>query len=201
MSLATARVAAASAGTPLWRHLAGDRQPVLPLPMVNIISGGLHAGRQLDFQDFLVIPVGACSYSEALEMCVTVYAATASVLAAAGYSTLKADEGGFGPAVRSHREALELLQQGVEAAGLTPGSEIAFALDVAASHFYDDATGMYRLESDHRDCDAEAMAAMIADLAADFPVVSVEDALAEDDWDGWVTLTSRLGNQLQEVIG
>ena len=199
VSLATARAAAASAGVPLWHHLAGDLQPQLPMPMVNIISGGLHAGRQLDFQDFLVIPVGARSYSEALEMSVAVYAGTAGVLTAAGYSTLKADEGGFGPSVRSHREALELLQRGVEAAGLAPGDEVAFALDVAASHFFDDRAGIYRLASEDRDCDAEEMATMIAELAADFPVISVEDALAEDDWDGWVTFTRRLGDKLQIV--
>ena len=169
------------------------------MPMVNIISGGLHARRQLDFQDFLVIPSRARSYSEALEMCVAVHAATAAVLAAAGYSTLKADEGGFGPAVSSHREALALLQQGIEAAGMKPGGEIAFALDVAATHFFDESAGVYRLASEGRDCDAEEIVAMVADLASEFPIVSVEDALAEDDWDGWVTFTRRLGHRLQIV--
>ena len=199
VSLANARAAAAAAGAPLWRHLAGDRSPLLPLPMVNIISGGLHAGRQLDFQDFLVVPVGARSYSEALEMCVAVYEATAVVLAAAGYSTLKADEGGFGPAVSSHREALALIQQGTEAAGLTPGSEMAYALDVAATHFFDQRTGVYRLSSEGRDYGAEEMGALVADLTSQFPIVSVEDPLAEDDWDGWVTFTRRLGDRLQIV--
>ena len=167
--------------------------------MVNIVSGGLHAGRQLDFQDFLVMPVGARSYSEALEMCVAVYTATAGVLAAAGYSTLKADEGGFGPALSSHREALALIQQGIEAAGLTPGSDMAFALDVAATHFFDEPAGVYRLASERRDCDAQEMSALVADLATEFPIVSVEDALAEDDWNGWVTFTRRLGDRLQIV--
>jgi enolase len=199
VSLATARAAAAAAGVPLWRHLAGDRSPLLPLPMVNIVSGGLHAGRQLDFQDFLVMPIGARSYSEALEMCIAVYTATAGVLAAAGYSTLKADEGGFGPAVSSHREALALIQQGIERAGLTPGSDMAFALDVAATHFFDEPAGVYRLASERRECDAQEMSALVADLASEFPVVSVEDALAEDDWNGWVTFTRRLGDRLQIV--
>ncbi len=199
VSLATARAAAVSAGIPLWQQLAGDRAPLLPLPMVNIISGGLHARRQIDFQDFLVIPLSARSYSEALEMCVAVHAATAAVLAAAGYSTLKGDEGGFGPAVSSHREALALLQQGIEAAGMKPGGEIAFALDVAATHFFDESAGVYRLASEGRDCDAEEIVAMVADLASEFPIVSVEDALAEDDWDGWVTFTRRHGHRLQIV--
>lgn len=199
VSLTTARAAAASAGIPLWRYLAGDRVALLPLPMVNIISGGLHARRQIDFQDFLVMPVGARSYSESLEMCVAVYRAAAGVLSAAGYSTLKADEGGFGPAVRSHREALELLQRGVEAAGLTPGTDIVYALDVAATHFYDASSGVYRLASENRDGDAAEMVGLIAELAEDFPIASVEDALAEDDWEGWVALTQTLGDQLQIV--
>ncbi len=200
VSLATARAAAASAGVPLWRHLAGDRSPLLPLPMVNIISGGLHAGRQIDFQDFLVMPVGAASYAEALEMSVAVHRATAGVLSGAGYSTLKADEGGFGPAVGSHREALELLQAGVKAAGLTPGADIVYALDVAASHFYESTTSAYRLTSENRDCNAEEMTRLIAGLAEDFPIASVEDPLAEDDWGGWVSLTQELGDRLQ-IIG
>jgi enolase len=199
VSLATARAAAAAAGIPLWRHLAGDRSPLLPLPMVNILSGGLHAGGQIDFQDFLVMPVGAGSFAEGLEMCVAVHRATAGVLSAAGYSTLKADEGGFGPAVRSHREALELLQAGVEAASMTPGSDVVFALDVAATHFYDTSSGVYRLASEGRDCDAAGMARVIGQLAADFPIASVEDPLAEDDWEGWVRLTHDLGDQLQIV--
>jgi enolase len=199
VSLATARAAAASAGIPLWRHLAGDRSPLLPLPMVNIISGGLHARGPIDFQDFLVMPVGARSYAESLEMSVAIYRATAGVLQAAGYSTLKADEGGFGPAVSSHREALELLQKGVETAGLNPGIDVVYALDVAATHFYDPIGKVYRLSSEDRDCEAGEMTRLIADLAEDFPIASVEDALAEDDWEGWVALTRMLGEQLQIV--
>ena len=198
-SLAVARAAACSSELPLWRHLAGDVAPELPLPMVNIISGGLHAGRQLDFQDFLVMPLGARTFSEALEMCVATHAATAEVLAGAGYSTLKADEGGFGPAVASHREALELLQAGVERAALTPGRDMGFALDVAATHFHDPHTNRYELASEGRDCDPPQLAELIAALAAEFPIVSVEDPLAEDDWDGWITFTRRLGDRLQIV--
>ncbi len=200
VSLATARAAAVAAGTPLWAHLAGDRNPKLPMPMVNIISGGLHARRQIDFQDFLAMPMSARTYSEALEMCVAIYTGTATVLADAGLTTLKADEGGFGPAVGSHREALEVLQSGVKAAGLKPGIDVAYALDVAATHFLDPATGIYRLASEGRDCDAAELAALIADLARSFPIVSVEDPLGEDDWVGWVTLTGELGPDMQ-VLG
>jgi enolase len=200
VSLATARAAASSTNAPLWAHLAGNRTPTLPLPMVNIISGGLHARRQIDFQDFLAIPMSARTYSEALEICVSVYNGTAQVLASAGHSTLKADEGGFGPAVGSHREALELLQSGVEAAGLIPGTDVAYALDVAATHFQDPATGTYTLSSEDRECDAAALTELIAELAQAFPIVSVEDPLGEDDWAGWVGLTARLGPHMQ-VLG
>jgi enolase len=144
--------------------------------------------------------MSARTYSEALEMCVAVYSGTASVLAEAGYTTLKADEGGFGPAVGSHREALELLQSGVCRAGLKPGTDVGYALDVAATHFLEPATGLYRLASEDRDCDATELAALIAEFARDFPIVSVEDPLAEDDWAGWVTLTAELGPHMQ-VLG
>jgi enolase len=199
VSMATARAAASSSGIPLWHLLAGDDPVSLPLPMVNMISGGLHARRQLDFQDFLIMPVSARTYSEALEMCVAVYASTAGVLTAAGMSTLKADEGGFGPAVASHRGALQILQEAVQGAGLTPGQDIVYALDVAATHFFDPVSGRYRLDSEQRSCDADEMAAVMGALVGEFPIVSIEDPLAEDDWDGWVALTERLGSRVQVV--
>jgi enolase len=199
VSLAAARAAAESAGVPLWRFVAGQRPVSLPLPMVNIISGGLHARRQLDFQDFLVMPVGARAYGEALEMCVAVYDSTARALAARGLSTLKADEGGFGPALRSHEEAFEVLEEAVAAAGLAPGGDVVYALDVAASHFFDPAAGHYRLESDNRVCETPEMVDLLADLIDQFPIVSVEDPLAEDDWEGWALLTERLGGRVQVV--
>ena len=200
VSLVAARAAAMSAGIELWQQLAGGRTPTLPLPMVNIFSGGLHARRQIEFQDFLVMPVGARTYSEALEMCTAVYRASGKVLGTAGYSTLKADEGGFGPAVSSHREALSLLQEAVHLAGLTPREDVVYALDVAATHFFDAEENLYRLTSEKRDCTAAELSRLIGELADDFPIASVEDALAEDDWGGWVTLTTQLGGRLQ-VIG
>lgn len=200
VSLAVARAAANAAGVPLWRQLMGERAARLPLPMVNILSGGLHARRQIEFQDFLIIPAGARSYNEALAMCVAVYNATAQVLTANGLSTLKADEGGFGPTVGSHREALALLQAGVERAGLTPGSDVVYALDVAATHFFDGEANTYRLASEELELNAAGMASLLGDLAREFPIASIEDALAEDDWEGWSVLTDRLGDHRQ-IIG
>jgi enolase len=199
VSLACARAEAAVAGRPLWRHLAGDSEPMLPMPMVNVISGGLHAGRQLDFQDFLVMPVGAASYREALRMVVEVYEATAEVLRERGLSVLKADEGGFGPPLASHATALELLDTAVERAGLRLGDDVAYALDVAATHFYDPSSGAYALASEGRTCTPQELTAELAELADRHPVLSVEDALAEDDWEGWTTLTAELGDRLQIV--
>jgi enolase len=167
--------------------------------MVNIVSGGLHAGRQLDFQDFLAIPVGAHTYSEALEMIVAVHAATGELLHARGLTTLKADEGGYGPPLPDHGAALELIDAAVRRAGYRLGDDIAYALDVAATHFFDPATGRYGLRSEGRDLDAAGLADYIAQLADQHPIVSVEDPLAEDDWAAWTTLTSRLGDRLQIV--
>jgi enolase len=200
VSLATARAAALVAGQPLWRHLAGGAEVTLPRPMVNILSGGLHAGRQLDFQDFLVIPVAAERYSEALECVVAVHAAMGALLAERGLSTLKADEGGYGPALADHREALRLLDEAVLRAGFQVGEEVAYALDVAATHFFDPESGTYRLTSEGRTLAAGELAGYVEELAREHPVVSVEDPLAEDDWAAWAALTDRLGGQMQ-VIG
>jgi enolase len=199
VSLACARAEAARAGLPLWRHLAGDAEPLLPLPMANIISGGLHAGRQLDFQDFLVIPSGAPTYREALRWIVEIYEATAELLRERGLSTLKADEGGFGPNLASHAAALELLDAAVERAHLRPGDDVVYALDIAASHFYNAECDQYRLESEGRSFTAPELIDHIRDLARRHAIVSVEDALAEDDWSGWAGLTKALGARLQIV--
>ncbi len=198
VSLACARAEAAAAGLPLWRHLGAE--PLLPLPMVNIVSGGLHAGRQLDFQDFLVMPVGARTYRDALRMVVDVYEATADVLCERGLTVLKADEGGFGPPLESHAAALEVLDRAVERAGLGLGDDMAYALDIAATHFFEPDTGNYALASEGRTCTPAELAELIAGFADRHPILSVEDALAEDDWEGWVAFTARLGGRLQ-ILG
>ena len=200
VSLVTARAAAAAAGVPLWKYLASDGEALLPLPMVNILSGGLHAEGQLDFQDFLAIPVGAHSYSQALEMSVRVHWAAREELATCGLSTLRADEGGFGPSLESHGDALELLDRAVARAGLAPGRDVVYALDIAATHFYQEERGAYRLNAEHRWCSAEELGDLIDELARRHPIASVEDPFAEDDWAAWVAFTDRAGDRLQ-IIG
>ena len=199
-SLAIVRAESMVAGVPLWQHLSGGRDVTLPLPMVNIISGGLHAGRQLDFQDFLVIPVGADSYRQALEWVGDVHAATAEVLAESGHSLLKADEGGFGPALSSHEEALEILDRAVQRAGLRLGDDIAYAIDVAASHFYDPELDSYSLAAEQRDLRAGEVIDLLEGMVQRHPIVSIEDGLAEDDWANWPHLFDRLGDRVQ-IIG
>jgi enolase 1/2/3 len=200
VSLATARAAAVSAGVPLWQYLAGDRKPLLPLPMVNILSGGLHARRGLDFQDFLVIPVGAENYSHALEMAVQIHDAMANELDGRGLSTLRADEGGFGPALPSHGDALRLLDDAVTRAGFELGTDVVYALDVAATHFYDADSATYRLDVEQRAFSAEELGELISEFARRHAIASVEDPFAEDDWPAWAAFTKRAGRDLQ-IIG
>jgi enolase 1/2/3 len=197
VSLAAARAAAAAAGTSLWRSLAGGRPVSLPMPMVNILSGGLHAGRQLDFQDFLAIPAGARTYGQALEWAVRVHRAMGELLAERGLSTLKADEGGYGPRLDDHRAALRLMDDAVRGAALQPGRDVVYALDVAATHFA--SPDGYRLASEDRTLSAEELSRYIGELADEHPIVSVEDPFAEDDWPAWAELTARLGGRLQVV--
>jgi enolase len=196
VSLATARAAAAAAGLPLWRRLAGTQQPVVPLPMVNIVSGGAHARGGLAFQDFLVVPVGARRYSQALEIVYAVRAAAESVMAERGLSTLKADEGGFGPTFQRPREALDLLDDATRRAGLRPGDDVAFAIDVAATQLQRD--GRYDAPPDGA-LEAAELIDLLEALAANYPIVSIEDGLGEDDWEGWELLTRRLGARVQLV--
>ncbi|MBI3696522.1 MAG: phosphopyruvate hydratase [Acidobacteria bacterium] len=193
VSMAVARAAAAGLGVPLWNYLAGSRAARLPLPMINIISGGLHAGRNLEFQDFLVEPHGFPTCAAALEAAVRIHRKTGETLRAARYAlTGVADEGGFGPRMKSNRAALDLLTRAIEAAGFESRRQVSIAIDVASSHFYRD--GLYRLASEGRELTASGMGEMLAEWIDRYPVVSVEDPLAEDDWDGWREITARLGS-------
>ena len=212
VSMAVAHAAAAARGEELYVHLnrlylahLGPGvvcEPSLPMPMVNMISGGLHAGGNLDFQDFLMIPVGATSYGQALETVVKVYQAVGGVLRTMGDPSahLVADEGGYGPRLRTNAHAVEHLLEAVAACGLQPGRDVAVALDVAATHFYDPETATYCLTATGDDeLTSETMVDLLDHWARLYPIVSIEDGLAEDDWDGWARLTARLGRTVQLV--
>ena len=194
VSMAVARAAAISRGVPLWQHLGGGG--ALPLPMVNIISGGLHGDTGLAFQDFLVVPVGAGSIRESLEFVSDVRTATAVVLRERGLSTLKAAEGGFAPPLPSPEAALDLLVETVGRSGRSLGDEVAFALDVAASHFFDGGAIAGGCAGRHR---ADGLVRRLEQVVDAYPIVSIEDGLAEDDWEGWANLTSRLGARVQMI--
>jgi enolase len=190
VSMAVAHAEAASRNLPLWRSLPGS-EPMLPTPMVNLISGGLHASRNLDLQDFLIIPTNCATFAEALERVVRVYNNAKAILDERGLSTLKADEGGLSPMLPSNEAALDLV---MEAAG---SEDIAIAIDVAATHFYWD--GEYHLARESRSLDAAGMVEMLERWCDYYPIVSIEDGLAEDDWEGWRLLTERLGRRVQIV--
>lgn len=193
VSLAVAHAAAASQQLPLYRHLGGDEATLLPMPMVNILSGGLHAGHAVDIQDFLVIPIGAPDYPTALHWVSQVREATGELLAEHGLdATLVADEGGFGPSLPDNEAGLRFLTQGIERAGLHPGHDVAIGLDVAASHFYQ--AGGYHLAVEGRVMTATELVERLGEWAQRYPIVSIEDGLAEEDWDGWQVLTRRLGH-------
>lgn len=196
VSLACAHAAANARRVPLWRYLDRHGRAQLPLPMVNLISGGLHAGGNLDMQDFLFLPIGARSYSEALHMTVRVYRALSQVLQEHGHEgVLVGDEGGFGPKLRSNEEAIELILKAYQRAGLQPGRDAAIALDVASTHFFDGQT--YRMKD--RALPADAMARFLTDWVDAYPILSIEDGLAEDDWAGWKMLTTSLGKRVQLI--
>jgi enolase len=199
VSLAAARAAAASKGVPLWRWLDADGLACLPLPMVNLISGGLHAGGNLDFQDFLLLPIGARTYSEALEMSVAVYRALSAVLTRHGFEgVLVGDEGGFGPRLHGNEQAVELILEAITAAGFAPGKDAALAIDVASTHFHRD--GRYHLRADGgKVLMADEMTALLRRWVDTYPIFSIEDGLAEDDWDGWRSLTAALGGRVQLI--
>jgi enolase len=201
VSLATAKAQALCEGVPLWRHFAeGGPEVRLPMPMVNIISGGLHAGRQMDFQDLLVIPCGATSFSEALAMTAAVHRSLGAILPERGLSALRADEGGYGPSLPDHGAALSLLDEAVERAGYALGEDIVYAVDVAATHFADTARKTYRLASEDRELDAHGLGKYLIELCRRHPIVSLEDPFAEDDWAAWNPFAHAWGERLQ-ILG
>jgi enolase len=198
VSLAYARASAEQLWLPLWEYLRiGEVRPLLPMPMLNVINGGAHADNGINFQEYMIVPVGAESYSEALRMSVETYHALGDALRARGLTSGVGDEGGFAPNLETNRAALDLLIDGITQAGYRPGHDIAIALDPAANGFY--AGGLYRLSDAERPFSAEEMVDYWCDLVARYPIISLEDAMAEDDWEGWATLTSRLGDQIQLV--
>jgi enolase 1/2/3 len=197
VSLATAKAAAAEAGLPLWRYLGGEAARVLPVPMMNVLNGGAHADNKVDFQEFMVVPVGAASFGEGLRVGAETFHALKRTLHDAGLATAVGDEGGFAPDLASNEAALEVLIQGIEAAGYRPGEDVAIALDPATSEIYDD--GAYVLEHEGRSLSAEEMAAYWADISSRYPVLSIEDGMDEEDWDGWKALTEAIGERVQLV--
>jgi enolase len=195
VSLAVAKAAADSSGLELFRYIGGSNAHVLPVPMLNILNGGAHADNDVDVQEFMIAPIGADSYREALRWGVEVYHSLKSVLKSRGLATGLGDEGGFAPALKSNREALDLIVTAIEKAGYTLGSQIALAMDVAATEFYSD--GAYVFEGTKRS--AEQMIGYYSELLDAYPMVSIEDPLSEDDWDGWVRLTDEVGERVQLV--
>lgn len=195
VSLAVANAAAASADLPLYKYLGGPNAHVLPVPLMNILNGGSHADSDVDIQEFMVVPLGAETFSEGLRWGVEVYHALKAVLQEKGLSTGLGDEGGFAPNLPSNRAALDLIQEAIKNAGYTPGKDIALALDVASSEFFTD--GAYQFEG--KALSATEMSAYYAELVADYPLVSIEDPLDENDWEGWKTLTDTIGDKVQLV--
>jgi enolase len=186
-------------GLPLYRYLGGVNAYTLPVPMMNILNGGKHADNNVDLQEFMCVPVGAATYSEGLRMCVEVFHTLKKVLAGRGLSTSVGDEGGFAPNLASNEDAIKAILEAVERAGYTPGVDVGIALDPAASEFFDTGKGAYLLASENRTLDPREMAAYYADLCKRYPIVSIEDGMAEDDWEGWAALTEMVGAQIQLV--
>ncbi|HEX8975794.1 MAG TPA: phosphopyruvate hydratase [Solirubrobacteraceae bacterium] len=197
VSLAAAHASAAEERLPLWRYLGGETAHVLPVPMMNVLNGGAHADNAIDFQEFMIVPIGASSFSEGLRMGVEVFHHLKATLKEQGHSTAVGDEGGFAPDLESNEQALEVLMGGIRAAGFEPGEQVAIALDPAVSELYRD--GSYVLEHEGRSLSAPELVAYWAELAARYPILSIEDGMDEEDWDGWSTLTQQLGRRIQLV--
>jgi len=200
VSMAVARASAAALRMPLYRYLGGVNACLLPTPMMNILNGGSHADSNVDFQEFMIMPVGAETFSDALRQGAEIFHTLKGVLKKKGYNTAVGDEGGFAPSLKSNSEAVELILEAIEKVGLTPGEDIAIALDPASSEFFDKASGNYVFKkSDNSSRDSHAMADFWVDWARQYPIVSIEDGLAEDDWEGWQYLTEKLGERIQLV--
>ncbi|RKQ91675.1 enolase [Solirubrobacter pauli] len=197
VSLATARAAAAEENLPLWRYLGGDAARILPVPMMNVVNGGAHADNNVDFQEFMVIPVGATSFAQALQTGAEVFHNLKATLKKRGLNTAVGDEGGFAPDLESNEAALQALIEGIEAAGYTPGTDVAIALDPAVSEIYKN--GNYELAGESRTLSASDLAAYWTDLAARYPILSIEDGMDEEDWTGWKQLTDSIGDKVQLV--
>ena len=200
VSLACAKTAAAALDMPLYRYIGGGNAKRLPVPMMNVINGGVHAKNSLDFQEFMILPISAKSYREALRMGAEVYHFLRQILNEEGYATAVGDEGGFAPDLADAGEVFRYLGKAVEKAGYTVGKDVVYAMDAAASELYNGETGMYHFPGENGICrDAKEMIALYEDLAKRFPLVSIEDGLQEDDWEGWQSLTGRLGDGMQLV--
>ena len=197
VSLAVAHAEARSRGIGLYRYLGGEEAVTLPVPMFNVLNGGRHADDSTDFQEFMVMPVGASSFSEGLRMGAEVYQALKKVVKGKGLNSNVGDEGGFAPSLKSNKEAVQLLIDAIEAAGYKPGRDCYLALDVAATELQVD--GSYRLAKEGVTLDSDSMAAFLASWTREYPIVSIEDGLAEDDWEGWKLLTAKVGGQVQVV--
>jgi len=200
VSMAAAKAAAASAGMPLYRHLGGEGANLLPVPMMNILNGGVHTGWQsTDFQEFMVMPLGAPSFSEGLRWGVEVYHHLRAVLKAKGYTSLVGDEGGYAPALKSNAEAIEVILQAIEKAGYIAGEQISIALDPAASELFDEDKKDYNLRKENRRLSSADLVDFWENWTKQYPIVSLEDGLAQEDWDGWKALTKRIGGKVQLV--
>ena len=198
VSLATAKAAASSSGLPLYKYLGGREAKLLPVPMMNVLNGGKHADNNVDLQEFMIMPIGASSFEEALRMACETFHYLKMVLKEKGYATAVGDEGGFAPDLSSNREALEVIMEAIARAGYKEGEDIALALDPAASSFYDEGTYILKAEKSPKK-DSQQMVQFYENLVADFPIFSIEDGLAEDDWEGWKLLTQKLGGKIQLV--
>ena len=197
VSLAAAKAAAAEAGLPLWRYLGGEAAHILPVPMMNVLNGGAHADNKVDFQEFMVVPSGAASFSEGLRMGDEVFHALKRTLHDRGLSTAVGDEGGFAPDLDSNEAALQALMEGIEAAGLRPGDDVTIALDPATSEIFEN--GAYELEHEGRTLSSADLVEYWSDISSRYPVISIEDGLDEEDWDGWRLLTEKIGDRIQLV--